>query len=133
MPDTEFSCREKVLGGYYADPDTQCQMFHICVKVAGIGVSVFSKNTIVYAINQTKPTHMKISNDAYIFFFLKVQDFRFLCPNGTAFDQDHQICADWEDVDCDAATLYYSSNNFDLYRIGSGEMILTFTFLMVNM
>lgn len=39
MPDTEFSCREKVLGGYYADPDTQCQMFHICVKVAGVGVS----------------------------------------------------------------------------------------------
>ncbi|KAH1017637.1 hypothetical protein HUJ05_008249 [Dendroctonus ponderosae] len=86
MPETQFSCREKILGGYYADPDAQCQMFHVCVKVAGIGV----------------------------------QDFRFLCPNGTAFDQDHQICADWEDVDCDATTLYYSSDNFDLYRVGSG-------------
>ncbi|KAJ8913617.1 hypothetical protein NQ315_013439 [Exocentrus adspersus] len=86
MPDTEFSCRDKILGGYYADADTQCQMFHICVKVAGVGI----------------------------------QDFRFLCPNGTAFDQDHQICAEWEDVDCDATTLYYSSDNFDLYRIGSG-------------
>ncbi|KAK9889699.1 hypothetical protein WA026_007082 [Henosepilachna vigintioctopunctata] len=86
MPDTAFSCRDKVLGGYYADVDAQCQMFHVCVKVAGVGV----------------------------------QDFRFLCPNGTAFDQDHQICADWEDVDCDATTLYYSSDNFDLYRIGSG-------------
>ncbi|XP_044755211.1 GATA zinc finger domain-containing protein 14-like [Coccinella septempunctata] len=86
MPDTEFSCRDKILGGYYADVDAQCQMFHICVKVAGVGV----------------------------------QDFRFLCPNGTAFDQDHQICAEWEDVDCDATTLYYSSDNFDLYRIGSG-------------
>ncbi|XP_045475315.1 GATA zinc finger domain-containing protein 14-like isoform X2 [Harmonia axyridis] len=86
MPDTEFSCRDKILGGYYADVDAQCQMFHICVKVAGVGV----------------------------------QDFRFLCPNGTAFDQDHQICAEWEDVDCDASTLYYSSDNFDLYRLGSG-------------
>ncbi|GJQ80292.1 hypothetical protein Trydic_g12176 [Trypoxylus dichotomus] len=86
MPDTDFTCRDKVLGGYYADPETQCQMFHICVKVAGVGV----------------------------------QDFRFLCPNGTAFDQDHQICAEWDDVDCDATTLYYSSDNFDLYRIGSG-------------
>ncbi|KAK4876319.1 hypothetical protein RN001_012741 [Aquatica leii] len=86
MPDTEFSCRDKILGGYYADPETQCQMFHVCVKVSGVGV----------------------------------QDFRFLCPNGTAFDQDHQICADWQDVDCDATTLYYSSDNFDLYRIGSG-------------
>ncbi|XP_056633050.1 dual specificity protein kinase splB-like isoform X2 [Diorhabda sublineata] len=86
MPSTGFSCRDKILGGYYADAETQCQMFHICVKVAGVGV----------------------------------QDFRFLCPNGTAFDQDHQICAEWEDIDCDATTLYYSSDNFDLYRIGSG-------------
>ncbi|KRT84888.1 Carbohydrate-binding protein [Oryctes borbonicus] len=86
MPDTDFTCRDKVLGGYYADPETQCQMFHVCVKVAGVGV----------------------------------QDFRFLCPNATAFDQDHQICAEWDDVDCDATTLYYSSDNFDLYRIGSG-------------
>ncbi|XP_058467306.1 mucin-5AC [Malaya genurostris] len=86
MPKTSFSCRDKILGGYYADSETQCQMFHVCVKVAGVGV----------------------------------QDFRFLCPNGTAFDQEAQICADWGDVDCEAATLYYGSNNFDLYRIGSG-------------
>jgi hypothetical protein len=49
----------------------------------------------------------------------QIQDFRFLCPNGTAFDQEAQICADWGDVDCEAATLHYGSNNFDLYRIGS--------------
>lgn len=49
-----------------------------------------------------------------------MQDFRFLCPNGTAFDQEAQICADWGDIDCEAATLYYGSDNFDLYRIGSG-------------
>lgn len=42
-----------------------------------------------------------------------------MCPNGTAFDQDAQICADWGDVDCEATTLYYSSDNFDLYRISS--------------
>uniref|UniRef100_A0A1B0DPQ4 Uncharacterized protein n=1 Tax=Phlebotomus papatasi TaxID=29031 RepID=A0A1B0DPQ4_PHLPP len=86
MPRTSFTCRDKILGGYYADAETQCQMFHVCVKVAGVGV----------------------------------QDFRFLCPNGTAFDQEAQICADWGDVDCEAATLYYGSDNFDLYRIGSG-------------
>lgn len=40
MPKTDFSCRGKILGGYYADADTQCQMFHICVKVAGVGVSL---------------------------------------------------------------------------------------------
>lgn len=46
--------------------------------------------------------------------------FRFLCPNYTAFDQESQTCADWDDVDCEPATLYYASDNFDLYRIGSG-------------
>lgn len=48
---------------------------------------------------------------------LKIQDFRFLCPNDTAFDQENQICDDWYNIDCEAATLYYS-DNFDLYRIG---------------
>lgn len=83
MPQTSFTCRDKILGGYYADAETNCQMFHICVKIAGVGI----------------------------------QDFRFLCPNGTAFDQEAQICADWGDVDCE--NLYYGNDNFDLYRIGS--------------
>lgn len=39
MPRTDFTCRDKILGGYYADAETQCQMFHVCVKVAGVGVS----------------------------------------------------------------------------------------------
>ncbi|XP_037807463.1 mucin-5AC [Lucilia sericata] len=86
MPQTRFTCHDKILGGYYADPEAQCQMFHVCVKVAGVGV----------------------------------QDFRFLCPNGTAFDQEAQICADWGDVDCEQSVLYYGSDNFDLYRLGSG-------------
>lgn len=42
MPKTDFSCRDKILGGYYSDAETQCQMFHICVKVAGVGVSLFT-------------------------------------------------------------------------------------------
>ncbi|XP_070525287.1 GATA zinc finger domain-containing protein 14 isoform X2 [Cardiocondyla obscurior] len=85
MPETSFSCRNKIVGSYYADPETDCQVFHVCVSVAGT-----------------------------------IQDYKFLCPNDTAFDQESQTCADWYDVDCEAATLYYASDNFDLYRIGSG-------------
>ncbi|XP_046421825.1 GATA zinc finger domain-containing protein 14-like isoform X1 [Neodiprion fabricii] len=85
MPDTSFTCHHKIIGSYYADPETDCQLFHVCVSVAGT-----------------------------------VQDYRFLCPNDTAFDQESQTCADWYDVDCEAATLYYASDNFDLYRLGSG-------------
>lgn len=62
---------------------------------------------------------MSFRLNVFLLFFLQIQDFRFLCPNRTAFDQEAQICADWGDVDCEAATLYYGSDNFDLYRIGS--------------
>ncbi|XP_054275836.1 GATA zinc finger domain-containing protein 14-like [Macrosteles quadrilineatus] len=84
MPDiqTSFSCYDKIVGGYYSDPETDCQMFHVCVRVAGVGV----------------------------------QDFRFLCPNDTAFDQENQICDDWYNIDCEASTLFYS-DNFDLFRL----------------
>ena len=30
LPDTSFSCEGKVVGGYYADFETGCQMFHVC-------------------------------------------------------------------------------------------------------
>jgi len=30
LPDTNFSCEGKVIGGYYADVETGCQMFHVC-------------------------------------------------------------------------------------------------------
>lgn len=39
MPPTSFSCKDKIVGGYYADPETSCQMFHVCVNVVGTGVS----------------------------------------------------------------------------------------------
>lgn len=35
MPETSFSCRNKIIGSYYADPETDCQVFHVCVSVAG--------------------------------------------------------------------------------------------------
>ncbi|CAG2060873.1 unnamed protein product, partial [Timema podura] len=37
MPDTNFDCSNKIIGGYYADPETDCQMFHVCVKIPGVG------------------------------------------------------------------------------------------------
>jgi hypothetical protein len=31
VPETGFSCDGQVEGGYYADPEAECQVFHICV------------------------------------------------------------------------------------------------------
>ena len=30
VPDTSFECLGQVEGGYYADPEAECQVFHIC-------------------------------------------------------------------------------------------------------
>ena len=30
VPDTSFQCSGQVEGGYYADPEGECQVFHIC-------------------------------------------------------------------------------------------------------
>ncbi|XP_015122600.1 uncharacterized protein LOC107045024 [Diachasma alloeum] len=30
IPETSFSCADKIPGGYYADDETGCQVFHIC-------------------------------------------------------------------------------------------------------
>ena len=34
LPDTDFSCEDKVTGGYYADIEADCQLFHVCVQVS---------------------------------------------------------------------------------------------------
>uniref|UniRef100_A0A8D9F6J1 Chitin-binding type-2 domain-containing protein n=1 Tax=Cacopsylla melanoneura TaxID=428564 RepID=A0A8D9F6J1_9HEMI len=81
MPLTSFTCQDKIIGGYYADPEADCQMFHVCAKVPE-----------------------------------GVQDFRFLCPNNTSFDQENQICDDWFNIDCESHLQY--NDNFDLYRVG---------------
>ena len=35
-------------------------------------------------------------------FMFQFQDFRFLCPNDTVFDQQHLVCTNWFEVDCHA-------------------------------
>jgi len=32
MQDTQFDCEGKIFGGFYADPDTDCQGYHVCLQ-----------------------------------------------------------------------------------------------------
>lgn len=73
LPDTSFTCEDKVSGSYYADVEASCQLFHVCVQVS-----------------------------EYEF-----QDFHFLCPNDTVFDQQHLVCTNWFDVDCQQSTQFF--------------------------
>ncbi len=42
VPDTVFSCDGQVDGGYYADPEAECQVFHICTNDGQGGLSKYS-------------------------------------------------------------------------------------------
>ncbi|KAF8763185.1 U-scoloptoxin(01)-Er1a-like [Argiope bruennichi] len=76
LPKTSFSCWDKVNGAYYADIETDCQMYHVCHR---------DKN------GKTKST-------------------RFLCGNGTVFDQRHLVCQDYRKVKrCQDSTKYYNN------------------------
>ncbi|KAK4876320.1 hypothetical protein RN001_012742 [Aquatica leii] len=80
LPDTNFSCVGKVIGGYYADLETNCQMFHVCT------------------IGQLD----------------EPMDIRFLCLNGTVFDQETRVCERIDEVDCTKSEQFYSLN-LELY------------------
>nr|XP_023026288.1 uncharacterized protein LOC111514283 [Leptinotarsa decemlineata] len=80
LPDTNFTCVGKVIGGYYADLETNCQMFHVCT------------------IGQLD----------------EPMDIRFLCLNGTVFDQETRVCERIDEVDCSKSERFYSLN-LELY------------------
>ena len=42
IPDTSFSCEDKITGGYYADLEADCQLFHVCVQVSEFEVRKYS-------------------------------------------------------------------------------------------
>jgi len=39
VPETKFDCAGQVEGGYYADPDTECQAFHVCTADGNGGLA----------------------------------------------------------------------------------------------
>merc|ERR1719379_2863892 len=42
VPESGFSCDGQVDGGYYADPEAQCQLFHICTADGAGGLAQYS-------------------------------------------------------------------------------------------
>jgi hypothetical protein len=69
MPHTSFTCRDKILGGYYADAETNCQMFHICVKVAGVGVSKQTASLATWMLSTEEEMTKQTCCIIEIFFF----------------------------------------------------------------
>ena len=47
VQETDFSCSNRVAGGYYADPDQRCQAYHVCLQVCFV---IFLFNTCLYDV-----------------------------------------------------------------------------------
>merc|ERR1712211_48015 len=77
VPETAFTCDGQVDGGYYADGEAECQVFHIWTADGAGGLAKY----------------------------------RFLCPNGTVFNQNYFICDWWFNFDCAEAEVLYSLND----------------------
>ena len=56
-----------------------------------------------------------------VLFMFQFQDFRFLCPNDTVFDQQNLVCTNWFEVDC-AQSVQLFAHDFGLRGGGGGEI-----------
>lgn len=73
LPETNFTCAGKVIGGYYADLETSCQMFHVCtvgqqdepmdIKFLCLNGTVFDQVEMLLFIFGTDLIWSEIHND----------------------------------------------------------------------
>ncbi|XP_069970806.1 U-scoloptoxin(01)-Er1a-like [Penaeus vannamei] len=53
LPETNFTCSDKATGGYYADPEAGCQMFHVCVRVSDEETGLVSKTRREHVLSRS--------------------------------------------------------------------------------
>ncbi|XP_063614454.1 uncharacterized protein LOC134787603 [Penaeus indicus] len=83
-----FSCSGKTYG-YYADPDNDCQIFHVCLPLHSLYPTLFKAQTTYH--------------------------FSFICGNQTAFDQASMACVHQGSFTCDNPEMYYYLN-YNFFR-----------------
>ena len=93
------------MGGYYADPEQDCQVYHVCLQV-------LEDNHLEHLGHLGRLDILNILDISDILDILDIliplQDadlnlypVSFLCPNGTIFNQEIFVC-DWWSVEEDA-------------------------------
>lgn len=83
-----------------------------------------ARNSRLHDKNNTLSLKNDCHHRFYLSFFLKVwhwclpngQQFSFLCPNGTVFNQYARVCDWWFNVDCANTPSLYGINE-DLYKV----------------
>ncbi|CAG0881693.1 unnamed protein product [Darwinula stevensoni] len=49
LPTTKFDCSQQQHAGYYADPEMECQVFHVCNQELGIQSTFICPNMTVFS------------------------------------------------------------------------------------
>ncbi|XP_047500878.1 uncharacterized protein LOC125046918 isoform X2 [Penaeus chinensis] len=83
-----FSCIGRTYG-YYADPDNDCQIFHVCLPLHSLYPTLFKTQTTYH--------------------------FSFICGNQTSFDQASMACVHKDSFTCDNPEMYYYLN-YNFFR-----------------
>ena len=102
VQETDFSCSNRVAGGYYADPDQRCQAYHVCLQVSFV---IFLS---IPDVHSTRLSHLNLT--IWLMAEMRILEITqnnfsqgtdsalypvsFLCPNGTVFNQAVFVC-DW--------------------------------------
>ena len=47
VQETSFTCDGLIFGGYYADPETQCQQYSVCLQVGGNDIIDLAEHFLV--------------------------------------------------------------------------------------
>lgn len=77
---------------------------------------------VINRLHAMLPNGMPCSFQVWHWCLPSGQQFSFLCPNGTVFNQAVRVCDWWFNVDCPHSPDLYSINN-DLYRDKDGNLI----------
>jgi len=48
VPQTSFRCEDQATGGYFADTEAECQVFHICLNGANLGSFLCPNGTLFH-------------------------------------------------------------------------------------
>ncbi|XP_040566594.1 uncharacterized protein [Lepeophtheirus salmonis] len=113
VPESGFECEGQVDGGYYADPEAQCQVFHICTADGAGSLAKYS----FLCPNGT------IFNQNY---FICDWWFNFDCAEAEGlYSKNDEIAAEREALAAEAASSDYGSPADASYSAGSADAPLS--------
>ena len=117
VQETSFTCDGLIFGGYYADPETQCQQYSVCLQVRRQEILLLTRENSKFVVSGddnlgnvgTCHNFVIVLSDVPVSVLHSIKNIiplqdpidpsnlypvNFLCPNGTIFNQELFNC-DW--------------------------------------